>query len=165
MAYDGGRVEVWFYYAAVKEYRKKPGNQDTTSVPIDRSFKSPFVGQSVGSVAEWLRGASEDVGLERKFFAVLDEKVEASEPSVALCRIGDGDGKVGEVRCILWNAKASSLMLAGFECGDFDEIRKGRGEYKPGFRCRTMCDWNREQCCIHLCRRDCRNCSEAAVRA
>lgn len=137
MAHDGSTVEGWFYYLAVKDYaaapRKKPdgGNQDATRVPIDRSFKSPFVGQSVDSVAEWLKEAPKDVNLERKFFAVLDKKAEASDPSVALCRIGDKDGKGDEVKCILWNARESSLILSGFEYGDFDEILKGQGEYKP----------------------------------
>ena len=105
---------------------------DATRVPIDKSFKSPFVGQSVDSLAEWLKEAPKDVNLERKFFAVLDEKAERSDPSVALCRIGDKDGNGDEVKCILRNAKESSLILAGFEYGDFDEILKGQGEYKPG---------------------------------
>ena len=100
-------------------------------MPIDKSFKSPFVDQSVDSLAEWLKEAPEDVNLERKFFAVLDKKAEARDPSVALCRIGDKDGKGDEVKCILCNAKESSLTLSGFEYGNFDEILKGQGEYKP----------------------------------
>lgn len=119
-------------YARAPQYKPEGGNQDATRVPIDRSFASPFVGQSVGRVADWLKGAPESVYLERKFFAVLDKKAEASEPSVVLCRIGDKDGKGEEVKCVLWDAKESSLILSGLEYGDFDEILSGQGEYKPG---------------------------------
>ena len=137
MAHDGSTVEGWLYYLAVKDYaaapRKKPegGNLDATRVPIDKSFNSPFVDQSVDGLAEWLKEAPKDVNLERKFFAVLDKKAEGSDPSVALCRIGDDNGKGDEVKCILWNVKESSLILTGIESGDFDEILKGQGEYKP----------------------------------
>lgn len=137
MAHDGSTVEGWFYYLANHDYAAAPRkkvegcNTDATRVPIDRCFRSPFVAQSVHDVAEWLREAPRDVHLERIFFAVLDRKAEGSEPSVGLCRIGDKNGKGGEVKCILRKARESSLMLSGFEYGDFDEILMGQGEYKP----------------------------------
>ena len=137
MAHDGSTVEAWFYYLAKRDYaaapRKKPGepNSEATRVPIDKSYKSPFVGQTIHSVAEWLKEAPTDVDLERKFFAVLDNKAEAREPSIAICRIGNKDGKGDEVKCILCSAKESSLLLAGLEYGDFDDTLQGQGEYTP----------------------------------
>lgn len=68
------------------------------------------------------------MNLERKFSAVLDTKAEASEASVVVCRIGDKDRKGEGVKCILWKAKESSLMLLGIEYEDFDDVVEGQGE-------------------------------------
>lgn len=67
--------------------------------------------------------------LESRFFAVLDKKAETG--SVALCRIGDRDLQGDELSCVLVKAEESSLMLAGMEYGNWEELVHGRGEYTP----------------------------------
>ena len=125
---------MWYYYLATANYasapQKKPGGGglEATEAPIDKSFKSPFVGHSVADVAQWLQSKPESVDLESTFFAVLDKK--AATGSVALCRIGDREGKGDEVSCVLVKTEESSLMLVGMEYGDFDEMLRGRG-YEP----------------------------------
>ena len=133
-AHDGSTVNNWFYYLATTDYasapQKKPGGggQEGTKAPIDQSFKSPFVGDSEVDVARWLQQKPEGVDLDGVFFAVLDKKAETG--SVALCRIGDRDGKGEEVSCVLVKTEESSLTLAGMEYGEFDELLRGR-RYVP----------------------------------
>ena len=67
--------------------------------------------------------------LESSFFAVLDSKAEKG--SVALCRIGDREGRGDAVSCVLVAAEESSLTLAGMEYGGWEELLQGRGEYTP----------------------------------
>lgn len=134
-AHDGSTVDQWYYYLATDDYasapQKKPqgGGQEGTEAPIDQSFKSPFIGQSAADVADWLEKKPKSVDLEGKFFAVLDSKVESG--SVALCRIGDREGKGDAVSCVLVKAQESSLTLAGMEYGTWEELLQGRGEYTP----------------------------------
>ena len=78
-----------------------------TKAPIPETFKSPFVGQSIESLAEWLRKKPEDVNLETKFFAVLDRK--AKDGKVVLVRIADDHEQKTKPSCVLIDTKKSSL--------------------------------------------------------
>ena len=80
-------------------------------------------------MAEWLTKKPKSVDLEGKFFAVLDRKAETG--SVALCRVGDREGKGDGVSCVLFKAEESSLTLAGMEYGNWEELLRSHGEYKP----------------------------------
>jgi len=128
-------VDAWFYYLATDDYasapHKKPegGGQDGTAAPVDKSFKSPFVGRSVTDVAAWLKRKPEGIDLESRFFAVLDKK--ARDGSVVLCKIGDSDDKGDKVTCVLRDADESSLTLAGIEWGDWEDLLSDGGEYTP----------------------------------
>ena len=115
-------------YASAPQKKPEGGGQEGTEAPIDESFKSPFVGHSVADVARWLQSKPESVDLDSTFFAVLDKKAETG--SVALCRIGDREGKGDEVSCVLVKTEESSLTLAGMEYGEFDELLRGGG-YEP----------------------------------
>ena len=128
-------MDQWYYYLATEDYdsapQKKPkgGGQEGTEAPIDESFKSPFIGQSLEDVAEWLQKRPKSVDLEGNFFAVLDKKAETG--SVALCRIGNREGAGDAISCVLMKAEESSLTLAGMEYGTWEDLLHGRGEYKP----------------------------------
>ena len=134
-AHDGSTVDQWYYYLATENYASAPqkksrgGGQEGTEAPIDKSFRSPFIGHKVADVAEWLTKKPNSVDLEDKFFAVLDKKAEKG--MVALCRIGNREGEGDEVSCVLMKAEESSLTLAGMEYGTWEELLHGRGEYTP----------------------------------
>lgn len=136
-AHDGSTVNQWYLYLAVSDYefapRSKPdGTRDqATQVPIPDTFKSSFIGQSLESLAEWLRNKPEDVNLETKFFAVLDKK--AKDGKVVLVRIAGNQGQKTKPSCILVNADESSLRLTGMESGTWDELAHAKGEYAPDF--------------------------------
>lgn len=124
-AYDGSTTDRWYFWLATKNYddapQKNPDHgSDGTEAPIDESFTSPFVGQSVDAAAEFLRNAPDTVDVERHFFAVLDDRTE-KDGSVVMCRIGDMEGKGNKVECIRVLAKNSSLYLAGMEYGTWEE--------------------------------------------
>lgn len=134
-AHDGSGVSAWYFYLATDSYASAPKMKPDgtpgpgTQNPIPDSFKSPFIGQSVADVAQWLKQKPDDVSLEPKFFAVLDKK--ATEGKVVLCRLGDREGKGDEVNCVLEEAKYSSVRLAGMEYGTWEELVHDKGEYKP----------------------------------
>ena len=103
-AHDGSTVNQWYFYLAVSDCefapRPKPdGTRDqATQVPISDTFKCPFIGQSLESLAEWLRNKPEDVNLEIKFFAVLDKK--AKDGKVVLVRIAGNQGQKTRPSCM-----------------------------------------------------------------
>ncbi len=118
-------MELWDLWLATKNYDDAPQKHpdhgvEGTKAPIDDSFTSPFVGESVEDVAAFLKKAPVTVGLERCFFAVLDNRTE-KDGSVVMCRIGDTEGKGDKVECIRVLAKNSSLYLAGMEYGTWEE--------------------------------------------
>ncbi|KAL8806340.1 MAG: hypothetical protein Q9200_005073 [Gallowayella weberi] len=130
-----GSFSQWYFYLATASYdsapKKKPDGTPGpgTQTPVPDSFTSPFVGQSVADVAQWLKQKPDEVSLEPKFFAVLDKK--ATQGKVVLCRLGDREGKGNKVSCVLEEAKYSSLRLAGMEYGTWEELVHDKGEYKP----------------------------------
>jgi len=136
-AHDGSTVNQWYFYLAVSDYdlapRPKPdGTRDqATKTPVPDSFKSPFIGQSLESLAEWLRDKPEEVNLETKFFAVLDKK--AKDKKVVLVRIAGNQGQEIKPSCVLVDADESSLRLAGMESGTWGELVHAKGEYTPDF--------------------------------
>jgi len=136
-AHDGSTVDRWYYYLATDDYasapHKKPDgpSEDGTEAPIDKSFKSPFVGKSVADVAEWLKKKPKDVALDPNFFAVLDKKAKEGEGSIVLCRLGNDVLKGDELSCVLKTAEDSSLELGGMEYGRWEELLEDGGEYTP----------------------------------
>lgn len=118
-------MERWYFWLATKNYDDAPQRNpdhgsDGTKAPVDESFTSPWVGESVEAAAEFLSKAPDSVDVERRFFAVLDERTE-TDGSVVMCRIGDMEGQGDKVECIRVLAKNSSLYLAGMEYGTWED--------------------------------------------
>jgi len=118
-------VDNWDFWLATKNYDDAPlrnpdHGAEGTKAPIDESFTSPFVRESVEDVAAFLKKAPDTVDLERCFFAVLDDRTE-KDGSVVMCRIGDTEGKGDQVECMRVSAKHSSLYLASLESGTWEE--------------------------------------------
>lgn len=126
-------MNQWYFYLAVSDYdlapRPKPdGTRDqATKTPIPNTFKSPFIGQDLEALAEWLRNKPEKVNLETKFFAVLDKK--AKDGKVVLVRIAGDQEQELKPSCVLIDAEESSLRLTGMEAGTWDELVHAKGEY------------------------------------
>ncbi len=99
-------------------------------MPIDPSFKSPFVGQNVKDVTQWLKNKPKSVDLDSHFFGLLDKQAEKSG-KVVLCRIGDRVLKGDELSCVLYDGETSTLELGGMEYGRWEELLEGLGEYTP----------------------------------
>ena len=137
-AYDGSTVDLWWYYlvgdvdyAAIPR-RDRSGPAPTgTEAPISKSFKSPFIGNTVRDVATWLSKMPDDVYVDRNLFAVLDKK--AKQGSVVLCRIGDSRGRGDELSCTLEDTEDSSLTLSGLMFGSWVELLENNGEYEPEY--------------------------------
>lgn len=118
-------MERWDFWLATKNYddapQKNPDHgSDGTEAPVDDSFTSPWVGESVEAAAEFLSKAPASVDVERRFFAVLDDRTE-KDGSVVMCRVGDMEGQGDKVECIRVLAKNSALYLAGMEYGTWEE--------------------------------------------
>ncbi|KAI4210762.1 MAG: hypothetical protein LQ351_006438 [Letrouitia transgressa] len=129
-AHDGSTVDAWDFYLAVEGYslapQKKAGSpQSGTKAPVDRNFKSPFVGRSLDAIAEWVKQKPGKVDLEPKFFGLLDKK--AGDGKIVLCRIGEDD----KVTCVLDEAETALLELEGMEGGRWEQLLDRRGEYTP----------------------------------
>ncbi|KAI9872753.1 MAG: hypothetical protein M1830_001231 [Pleopsidium flavum] len=118
-AYDGSTVEEWYFWADGYP-------ADGTEAPVD-SFKSPFVGEKVEDVGEFLRKAPDAVDLDRHFFAVLDDTEQKG--SITLRRIGDRQLKGDKVECLPVVANDSSLHLAGMESGTWEEHMHSYNRY------------------------------------
>ena len=125
---------MWLLWLATDNYDDVPGSDSRgtrdqgTKAPVPSAFKSPFVGKSLIDVVAWLRNKPEDVELETKFFAILDNKAEQAK--VVLVRIADDWGRDTEPSCILYDAYTSTLRLGGIEPGEWDELLEAYGEYE-----------------------------------
>ena len=78
-----------------------------------------------------MRNKPKEVDVDRRFFGVLDKKANEEKPKVALCRIGDKEGRGEHAECVLNDAETSTLTLAGLDYGKFDQLIEGRGTYAP----------------------------------
>ncbi|KAL8709483.1 MAG: hypothetical protein Q9225_007446 [Loekoesia sp. 1 TL-2023] len=119
-SYDGSTLFLWLWYLATLDYdaapqRKPDGTgQDATRAPIDPSFSSPFIGQSLVGVTQWLRNKPKSVDLDGRYFGILDKQAEKSA-KIALCRVEDQERKGGVATCVLVKAEQSTLFLAGLD--------------------------------------------------
>lgn len=105
--------------------RKRTDNRvnEGTYGPLS-SFVSPFANKSVPEVAEWLKDAPEDVDLDRRFFAVLDDQ-SVEDGTVLLCRIGDGETE-GEKDKVQWYPVRTAGEFFGYiPSRSFDEDLRG----------------------------------------
>jgi len=80
-------------YSSAPKLRSDERSNKGTYAPIT-SFSRPLANKSIADAADWIKHTLEDVDIDRRFFAVLDEHSDFKD-TIQLCRVGDGD-KEGE---------------------------------------------------------------------
>lgn len=91
--------------------------------PID-AFDSPFAGQTIEQVGEWIKHAPPEVDLDRCFFAVLDE-YSSGDNTLQLCRIGDGEGEGSRGEVQWFPVEPRGETFGYIQTGMFDSDMQG----------------------------------------
>lgn len=135
-AHDGSTVDQWWWYLATSDYRVAPHRKPDgtaargTQAPINPSFVSPFIGDSLEDVAHWLMSKPQSAAVDDRFFGVLDKQAEKSG-KIAICRLNDPKVEKEVAWCILRKAEESTLFLGGLDSDlDWDEMVQ-YGKYVP----------------------------------
>ena len=96
--------------------------------PAIESWTSPWIGNKVEEVAEWLREKPDTVDLDSNHFGVLDAT--AVGKSVVLCKIGDSKLRGESLSLTRHSAQSSSNFLMGMDPGNWEEQFEGVGGEK-----------------------------------
>ncbi|KAK7413933.1 hypothetical protein QQX98_007201 [Neonectria punicea] len=97
-AYKGNYEAGWDLYVATDSYSDAPKRLENqypegTKAPLENSdFRSPFIGKSLESCAEWLKNAPDEVALNREYFTAVDQFSRADD-TVLICRVVSGQDK------------------------------------------------------------------------
>ena len=90
-------------------------------------FKSPWIGQKLDALVQWLQAKPEDTDLNDHHFAVLDKGAKDDPPTVVICRIGDLDLKGDKVFLIRKGSVTAVDWLVGAPSDAWDELtRQGK---------------------------------------
>ncbi|SMY28472.1 unnamed protein product [Zymoseptoria tritici ST99CH_1A5] len=88
-----------------------------THLPLDETWRSPFVGKTIEDAAEYLRGVPKPrKPLCKTWFAVLDAKLYREEDQVLICKIRE-DGRVESMPCV---AAFVTVHFDGYDRGYWD---------------------------------------------
>ncbi|EON67541.1 hypothetical protein W97_06909 [Coniosporium apollinis CBS 100218] len=116
--------EPWCYWLA-DQYETAPpdtdeGGIDGTKAPIDKDWKSPFIGRTLRECADFLRKAPSSAWLDRNFFAVVEEHT-LDKGVITLCRIGNWVGEGDEITSLPARLRESGDLLGGMDPDSWDE--------------------------------------------
>lgn len=124
------RLQFWL--ADTYETLPEQAIDEGTEPPIDNAWRSPFVGKSVEEAAEFVKNAPGGKGLDKSFFAVLEEGFYRDNGWVTVCRI-DYDG--GPVTAMGTGAKSSAKYLYGHYGEGWDvALQDWDTSFKPAMR-------------------------------
>lgn len=109
--------------------RKIENSPNCTDVPISEDYRSPWIGQRLDSIIQWLKGLPDDTGVNPRFFAVLDLGAKDDPPTIVICRIGDQDGEGDKVFSFRYNRTRAVEQLIGSPQDVWDDLtRYGHGD-------------------------------------
>jgi hypothetical protein len=135
---DYGVPRSMIHLASTKSYDPLPDFNGPMAVPgiqppIPPTWQSPFLGNSLSEIAEWVRGIPKPPkAVCKAFFAVLRKEVFEERGMVVICKVGngngdsdgggdgdgdgdgDGGGKGGEVQTLPWTASRITGWLVAY---------------------------------------------------
>ena len=104
---------------------------------MPEGFRSPFIGKGMDELANWLINKPDNVDLDPKHFAVLDQRAKGKEKSVVVCRIGGELLDNEAIDCMRFDASFAVTFLSGHDPGDWEHFsgngkKSARIEYMNG---------------------------------
>ena len=106
------------FWLASESFDDAPEKQEEelgegTIPPISKDFKSPWTGKKIDKLVQWLQAKPENIDLNARHFAVLDNGARDDPPTMVVCRVGDQFGDGDKVFMMLLNPEDAANHLRG----------------------------------------------------